>query len=223
MAEAIVVTGSLVGDETKAFPIGTLCDVSANSNDGIPPSAWVEVVIVPENPVTVTPDDAGHLLHCLWEFTRPTVGRGKRRQYYPNRLPTPVGHPLDPVAPIRVETDPDTFYIGTDVSLSLVGGAVGDKYFYSVTYGVTRNETELERTIDVYEPAFQFELTTLVLEAGILFIPELHTHFSIVSGTAEVRNSAGVFRLDTPGLWVPLNMGQFAMTANGIYKTKGAI
>lgn len=223
MARVTVPTGALPGNLDRVFNVPAFCDIGPNNGGGIPNAAWVKVSIVPANPATVQVDSAGRLLHCLWTFARPTVGRGQRRQYAPSAQPNRGTAPIDAQAPINVETDPGTFRIGTDFKLALCGGVPGDDYIYNITYYVTRDEVDPDRAIDVYEPPFKYTLTTLWNNSGGVFIiPENHDKFKPIMGAVDIVNTLGTTRLDVPK-WVPLNLGQFNIASAGIYQTKGKL
>ena len=224
MALVVVPTGMVPGPAgyRYAFQGSALCDVSANAHDGIPPAAWCEVTITPVHPGEVTPDTSGRTLHCLWTFARPTVGRGKRRQFYPQWSPTANG----PTDPIQVETDPGIFWVGSDASLAFVGGTVGEEYEVSVTYDVPRVETEYEDQIDVYEPAFKFRLTAVFAFGRYtsITVPPFHFGFEIISSPAQIVNAAGTISLGSVPLTrpVPLNLGSF-QADDGAFATVGAL
>ena len=221
-----------------AFAGPSVCADGPNSSN-LRPAAWVEVQVLPVDPTSVTPDAAGRLLHCLWTFWRPKVGIGKRRatepQWKPNGVPDQD--------PIRVETDPGWFWVGTKASLSFVGGTVGDEYLVSVTYATPRDmllpETEFEMVrgslasgrigaIDVYEDPFNVELSATFLDppnGGFtdLVVPDYHTHFvNLCGGVAQVTNGLGVIRLGTHTKPIPLNLGQFQVQG-GVFSTVGAV
>lgn len=231
MTRAVVPNGMVPGRAgyRYAYRGPTLCDLSANSKAGIPPAAWVLVVVTPAldsdgGQLVVTADSAGRLLHPLWTFTRPTIERGKRMKNYPSWQPTGI----DVDDPVLVETDPGEFWVGSDTYLSFVGGTPGDEYDVSVTFRTTRDEVDAERTIDVYEPAFEYTLTSAFKENGFVNFPQApdyHSGFNIAFGAAQVVvGGVGTVPLGNSPLKkpLPLSLGRFQVQT-GVYVTTGAL
>jgi hypothetical protein len=212
-----------------------MCDVGPNPPK-LWPAAWNCVRIVAVAGAVgsnVTPDAAGRLLHCLWKFARPTVGFGKRIEAYQAWQPVDLG--VGPDSPLLVETDPGRYWLGHDVEVLFVGGTPGDVYLVEVGYDVPRAEVDPALAIDVYEPAFEFRLTSEFFSPDSSLVdfpatPDWHTHFGVVSGTSSIRTATMVVPLSGsllggpvyPSTTVPLNLGRF-LVGTGIFYTEGAI
>ena len=231
MANVVVPQGMVPGP--AGYPYASkgpgLCDVGTNPREMLP-AAWVEVKIEPAldvdgEPYLVTPDAYGRLLHCLWTFTRPTVGYGKRRQDYPGWQPDGVGDQEE----VRVETDPGTFWVGGDAYVDFVGGTPGDVYVVSVEYDVPRGDVDPETAVDVYEPAFEFTLTSVFVVGGgwvdLPKTPRYHTGVQIVSAPVQVVNGLGAIPLGSAPLKrpAPLNLGRYQVGGSGAIQTVGAV
>lgn len=212
----------------------TLCDAGPDSRV-LPPDAWVSVTIVPyPGAPAPTPDSAGRMLHCLWRFARQDIGYGRRREAVEDYTPAVAsGTAPTQTDPIFLETDPGRYPIATGTNLYFIGGTPGDQYDVSVTVFVPRNETDPDAAIDVYEPPFEFGLTSYVIsqnaQGGPIYValptpPLYHQFFQVVQGSAQVATLAGRIPLDVSygreGR-VPLTTPIFVAT--GVFRTTGAI
>src|SRR6185437_12555350 len=149
--------GVYTGDATAGGP--SLCDLYAVK--GLPPSAWLAISIAPRAGTTVTPDAQGCFLHCLFKWSQPVELRGQRRQI----LLPPQGQKMQ--QEVYVETDPGTYWVGSDAELRFLGGTPGDEYEVEITAYVIRHELdewEEERAVDLFEAP-----------AGILFTSSAST------------------------------------------------
>lgn len=231
MANVTVPRGMVPGRAGYAFATAgpSPCDAGPDSAH-LQPGAYIQVRVLQDVnaagvPGACTPDAAGRLLHPLWKFVRPRQGRrGKRRQIYPNWPPAGLGSQYQ----VWVETDPGCYWIGTAASVFFVGGTPGDKYFVSVAYSTPRDDRDPDRAIDVYEKAFQFRLSSLIVSpdgfTNFQAAPDWHTHFQIQAGPAQIVSPLGIVPLGSTPLDkpAPLNLGLY-QTKTGLFYTQGAL
>jgi hypothetical protein len=217
----MLVTAQGLGSAQLAAAAGALCD--ARPSQVLFPAAWVHVTIRPAGPVTA--DLKGQFLHCRFVFAQPPESRSKRREYQKDFQPTPVNPGQEQGRPaIQVDCDPGVYWIGTSATLFLVGGTQGDVYEVTVTQSVTRAETRESHEIDLYEPPFEFWLTTHAAGAGPIAPPEHHSLIRVVqgqisSGGLNVGNGIGLASFTLP---VPTNT-ILATTGPTIFQTGGSL
>ena len=215
--------------------LDAVCNVGsrAGTRDGSV-SAWVCVCITPlrgagGSETQVTPDSCGRFMHVVVEFVQPPEWIGKRRREDPGWSTTPGPGTL------KVECDPGIFWIGTWARLHAAGGTPGDVYDVTITMATMQQEADarLQRgddppfgQVDVFEPSFQFTLTSLstadvdnpnvLLEGACL--PAHHTGFRLLQGTA----TWGGFALTQTGNVLSLN-APITTGVNTIYQTCGGV
>lgn len=235
MSIVVVPAGAVPGDFSQAVKGPDICDLWPAG--GIPPAGWVGVSIQPltngAGSGPVTPDSHGQFLHLLVRFARPKRGlpdsygqvdkAGKRREHITGYSPTGIPESN----PIQVETDPGSYWIGTDAEIYFIGGTPGDRYEVTACAGTVRQEVERKKSIDLMEPPFVFSLTSIFAPEGGTFVnfpalPLYHQWLEVVQGF--VKLAGVVIPLDAsygPGGRIPLNIPTLSVST-GIYRTGGS-